>query len=484
MAQTFFFYDLETSGVNPRSARIMQFAGQRTSLDLEPVGDPVNVLIKLAPDIAPEPDAIMITGITPQKTLQDGITEAEFLKLFFKEVAMPETIFLGFNTVRFDDEFMRFLLYRNFYDPYEWQWKDRRSRWDMLDVVRMTRALRPDGIKWPVDSNGKPTNRLELLTAVNGLDHIDAHDALSDVKATIALAQLLRKKQPKLFDYLLEMRDKKKAQALVATGKPFVYSSGKYPSEYEKTAVTQFIASHPAKQNAYVYDLRHDPAQYKDYTPEQLVEAWRWKKDSTEPRLPVKAIRFNTCPAIAPLSVLDKKSQERLKINMDEVQAHAKTLAGMKDWPDKLLKAVEILDETQQASFLSDQTTVDAQLYDGFFDDHDRNLESAFRTAAPDEFTGYIDEFHDSRLQALVPLYKARNFPESLQDDERIAWEKHIQQSLMQGGTSSKLAKFFKRLEQLADESRLTQNQRYLLEELQLYGQSIMPASDEYESAA
>lgn len=484
MAQTFFFYDLETSGVNPRSARVMQFAGQRTSMDLKPIGDPVNVLIKLAPDIVPEPDAIMVTGITPQQTLQDGITEAEFLKLFNNEVAIKDTVFLGFNTVRFDDEFMRFLLYRNFYDPYEWQWKDGRSRWDLLDVVRMTRALRPDGIKWPVDSNGKPTNRLELLTAVNGLDHIDAHDALSDVKATIALAQLLRKKQPKLFDYLLSMRDKKKAQELVMAGKPFVYSSGKYPSEYEKTAVVQVVASHPTKQNAYVYDLRHDPAQYKDFTPEQLVEVWRWKKDSTEPRLPVKAIRFNTCPAVAPLNVLDKKSQDRLKIDMAAVQKNAKTLVSMKDFPKKLLKAVEILDEAQQASFLSDQTTVDSQLYDGFFDDHDRSLENAFRAASPDELTGFIDEFHDQRLQALVPLYKARNFPNSLSDEERITWDKHIAQTLMQGGASSRLARYFKRLEQLASEPRITQNQRYLLEELQLYGQSIMPASDEYESAA
>lgn len=484
MAQTFFFYDLETSGVNPRSARVMQFAGQRTSMDLEPIGEPVNLLIKLAPDVVPEPDAIMITGITPQQTLQDGITEAEFLKVFFSEVATPNTIFLGFNTVRFDDEFMRFMLYRNFYDPYEWQWKDGRSRWDLLDVVRMTRALRPDGIKWPVDSAGKPTNRLELLTAVNGLDHIDAHDALSDVKATIALAQLLRKKQPKLFDYLLSMRDKKKAQNLVMEGKPFVYSSGKYPSEYEKTTVVQLVASHPTKQNAYVFDLRHDPLQYKDYTPEQLVEKWKWKKDSTEQRLPVKAMRFNTCPAIAPLSVLDEKSQKRLQINMDEVKKHAQALAEMKGWPEKLLKAVEILDKAQQASFLSDQTTVDGQLYDAFFDDYDRSLEHAFRAASPDEFQGFIDEFHDQRLQALVPLYKARNFPESLSDDERVAWEKHVSQALMQGGDNSRLARYFKRLEQLAGESRLTQNQQYLLEELQLYGQSIMPVLDECESAA
>ena len=175
MTQSFFWYDLETSGLNPRAQRIMQFAGQRTDMGLKPIGEPVNVLIKLSDDILPDPDAIFVTGITPQSTVQDGITEVEFLKLFYEQVATPGTIFVGYNTIRFDDEFMRFLHYRNFYDAYEWQWRDNRSRWDLLDVVRMTRALRPDGIQWPI-VDGKATNRLELITKLNGVSHEHAHD--------------------------------------------------------------------------------------------------------------------------------------------------------------------------------------------------------------------------------------------------------------------------------------------------------------------
>jgi exodeoxyribonuclease-1 len=124
MAASYFFYDLETSGFSPRTARIMQFAGQRTDMDFKPIGEPINLLIKLSPDVLPEPDAVLITSITPQQTLSDGLTEAEFLHLFFREIVKPDTVFIGFNSVRFDDEFMRFLLYRNFYDAYEWQWKD------------------------------------------------------------------------------------------------------------------------------------------------------------------------------------------------------------------------------------------------------------------------------------------------------------------------------------------------------------------------
>src|SRR3954451_6576935 len=111
MAASFFFYDLETSGFDPRSARIMQFAGQRTDMDLQPIGEPVNVLIKLTPDVLPEPDAILLTGITPQQTIADGVTEAEFLKLFYDQVVQPDTTFMGFNTIRFDDKFMHFLNY-------------------------------------------------------------------------------------------------------------------------------------------------------------------------------------------------------------------------------------------------------------------------------------------------------------------------------------------------------------------------------------
>src|SRR5437868_10494102 len=214
MAASFFFYDLETSGFSAKSARIMQFAGQRTDMDLNPIGDPVDVLIKLEPDVLPDPDAVLITGITPQQTLADGLTEAEFLTYFYDEVVQDDTIFMGYNSVRFDDEFMRYMHYRNFYDAYEWQWCDGCTRWDLLDLVRMTRALRPEGIEWPFAPDGKPSNKLEYLASVNKLDHASAHDALSDVQASIALAKLIKIKQPKLFDYLLVHRDKRKIATL------------------------------------------------------------------------------------------------------------------------------------------------------------------------------------------------------------------------------------------------------------------------------
>ena len=198
MANTYFFYDLETSGLSPRDDRIMQFAGVRTDMQFKPIGKPYNLLVALNDDTLPSPDALMVTGITPQKTVDEGYTEAQFAKILAEEIFTTDTIAVGFNNVRFDDEFVRHLFWRNFYDPYEWSWRDGRSRWDMLDVVRMTRALRPEGIEWPVDAEGKPTNRLELITEANGISHDNAHDALSDVEALIDVAKLISEKQPQL----------------------------------------------------------------------------------------------------------------------------------------------------------------------------------------------------------------------------------------------------------------------------------------------
>ncbi len=475
MATSFYFYDLETSGVNPREARIMQFAGQRTTLDLDLLDDPHNVLVQLPDDVLPEPDAILITGITPQQTKSEGVTEAEFLKLFYEEIATPGTIFVGFNTVRFDDEFMRFLHWRNFYDAYEWQWKDDRSRWDLLDVVRMTRALRPEGINWPVDTEGRPTNRLELLTSLNKLQHSNAHDALSDVHATIDLARLLRARQPKLFDYLLSMRDKRAVQALVDSGQPFVYSSGKYPGEFEKTTLAVKIADHPKQGGALVYDLRHDPEVFAAMTPEQLAEAWQWRpKDDTSPRLPIKTLKYNRCPAVAPQAVLDEQSQERLNIDMSVIEANRKKLAQVPHWPERLFKALEILDRQQQTQMFASETSVDSQLYDSFCGPQDKRLFAELHQQDPDNIESFVEKFEDQRLKALVPLYKARNFPRSLSDSERQSWELHIRRRILDGGQNSRLAKYFRRLEEISKRPRLTQKDHYLIEDLQLYGQSLI----------
>ncbi|HEX8182522.1 MAG TPA: exodeoxyribonuclease I [Candidatus Saccharimonadales bacterium] len=495
MAASFFFYDLETSGLNPRDARIMQFAGQRTDMELNPIGEPVNVLIKLTPDIVPEPDAIMVTGITPQSTIADGVTEAEFLKIFYDEVVQPGTIFLGFNTVRFDDEFMRYLHYRNFYDAYEWQWCDECSRWDLLDVIRMTRALRPEGIEWPFYADGKPTNRLELLTKLNGIEHEQAHDAMSDVTASIAVARLIRDKQKGLFDYLLDCRGKKKCKehlnSFVQGKQPFLYTSGRYSVEYTHTTAVKLLAHHVGQAYGYVYDLRADPAQFMDMSVDELVKCYEFSRDPEHVKLPVKIMRYNRCPAIAPIGILsDTSVQDRLKLPLATVQKHVNALSGQTDFVARVIEAIERVEAARPYHHsdvpVGDVQAVDGQLYDGdFFSKPDKDAMSAIRRAdTAAAFTDLHVELRDKRLQALLPLYKARNFPQLLGPDERQAWDEFCKQRLIDGAQKSRLAKYFQRIDELARQDGLTENQRYALEELHLYGESIMPIMDTDQDAS
>jgi len=474
--QTFFWYDLETSGINPREDRVMQFAGQRTDLHLEPIGEPVNILIRLNEDILPEPDAVLLTGITPQQTLADGVTELEFLQVFYDIVATEGTIFVGFNSIRFDDEFMRYLNYRNFYDPYEWQWKGGRSRWDLLDVVRMTRALRPEGLQWPI-VDGKPGNRLEMLTKANGIEHSNAHDALADVTASIALARLIQTHQPKLFQWLLEYRDKSKVKQLVESKEPFVYSSGKYDAEFDKTTVAVQLCEHPKKQGSLVYDLRYDPTPFLDMDTKTLAERWRWTREPNAPaRLPVKTMQYNRCPAVAPLSVLDAASQDRIQLRHETAAANHKTLLKHPEFVAAVHGALAILDAEQNTRQKTSKHAVDARLYDGFFDSHDGNLLGVVRAAKPQELTPKLAaRFHDERLRDLFPLFKARNYPRSLTDEERTAWEAHRHHILLDGGENSRLSKFMHRMGECIQENPTTE-QQYLLEELQLYAESIFPS--------
>lgn len=468
MASTFFFYDLETSGLSAREDRIMQFAGIRTDMELNPIGEPYNLLVALNDDTLPSPDALMVTGISPQKTLDEGYTEAQFSKILTEEIFTPDTIVVGFNSVRFDDEFVRHLLWRNFYDPYEWCWKDGRSRWDLLDVVRMTRALRPEGIEWPVDAEGTPTNRLELITKANGIAHEAAHDALSDVEALIDVARLIKAKQPQLYDYLLKVRSKKAVQALVNLDdkKPFVYASGRYESEWNKLSVAFPVAPAP-NSNVLVYDLRYDPALFIAMSDKELSDkvfaTWEERKKDTFVKLPVKVLQYNRCPAIAPLGVLSQ-GDGWAKVGIDErtVADNAKQLLAHPEFAERLRGVFERKRE------FAPSVDPEAQLYDGFLNDRDRLRVETVRNASERELADFHPEFADERLSPLLLHYKARNFPKALAESEIAEWDAWRASRLQR-----QLPEFMKSLQRIG--STADDEKQFILQELQLWAESVLP---------
>jgi exodeoxyribonuclease-1 len=469
----FLFYDLETSSINPRSGRIMQFGGVLTDEDFN-IQDEWQTLIKLSEDILPEPDAVMVTKITPQKANDEGISEVEFLEQFFDKYNLKNLVIVGFNNIRFDDEFMRHTMWRNFYDPYKWEWDNSHSKWDMLDVVRMTRALRPEGINWPSD-NGVATNRLELLTEANNIEH-GAHDALGDAQATLEIARLIRMNNPKLFEYLLKARTKKGVAEIIQPGHmtPFVYSSGRFSSDYEKTTVAAVIGKHPTNNNGQiVYDLRFNPEDYADWDEKQierhLFTPYFKRKELEMESFPAKVLQLNKSPAVAPLGVLDEASQERISLDINTVTDHLNKLKKNRPLIDKIISA------WQAEKSPAKKADAELNLYQDLPNDKDKNKLLPINKDLGDGKA----EFNDPRLNDLYQHYIARYFPQNMDDDHRQQWETYKNNRLnngIDGGIN--MEKYFQRINQLAIKTPPNSETDFLLEELKLYGESLAPDLD------
>ena len=422
---TYFFYDLETSGIDPRTHRIMQFAGIRTTMGLEPIGEPENFLVQLSPEVMPDPEAIFVTGITPQSTSKAGMLERDAIKHILEDIFTPDTIVVGFNNVRFDDEFIRFSAYRNFFDPYAWAYADGRSRWDMLDVVRLVRALRPDGIEWPVDSDGAPVNKLELIAAVNNITHVRAHDALSDVEALIAVARLVRDKQPKMYEYLLKGRSKDAVGALVnpVYPAPFVYASGSFGKVNNFVSVVVPVGFGENKK-VIVYDLRIDPTPYLSMNVEELRSLRFATREQRAAEgympLPAKAIVPNKCPAVAPYSTLRPEDAVRLNLDSAMIMHHLAILQES----SLMAKLQEVFVRSSDFPSADD---VDGGLYSGFINaTSDKTAMLSVRQASIAELATLTPRFSDVRLPELWVRYKGRNAPQTLTETERTIWDEYV----------------------------------------------------------
>ena len=473
--ETFFWHDYETSGTDPQRDRPMQFAGVRTDAELNIIEEPVMLYARPSDDMIPHPMACLITGITPQIALENGVSEAEFIARIHSELARPGTCGVGYNSIRFDDEVTRNTLYRNFYDPYAREWQNGCSRWDIIDMLRLTRALRPEGINWPTYDDGTPSLRLEDLTAANKIAHGSAHDALSDVYATLAMAKLVKEAQPKLFDYVMRHRSKQSIQPLIDTQtlKPILHASSRYPVYQGNLAIVAPLATHPTNKNAtIVWDLRHDPAPLFNLSPEQikaLLYLPHEQRTEDTPKIALKLLHANRCPIVAPATMLRGDEPARFKINGDQCREH---LALLRNEPGLTAKLHEVYQEEREP--LNDP---DLQIYSGgFFSSDDKKLIDRVRQSSPEALIDLQLPFQDPRLEEMLLRYKARNFPDTLSEDEQFAWEEFRAAKLLHGeGGYLTIDQLYQALNSLAERPDTTDEQRAILEDIALYAESIYP---------
>lgn len=422
---TFFIHDYETFGKHPARDRPAQFAGVRTDMDFNIIGEPLVIYCRPADDYLPEPEAVMITGITPQVALAKGVNEAEFARQIHDAFSVPGTCIMGYNNIRFDDEVSRNIFYRNFYDPYAYSWQNGNSRWDLLDALRACYALRPEGIVWPENDDGLPSFRLEHLTKANGISHEQAHDAMSDVYATIAMAKLFKQAQPKLFEYLFPLRNKNKISALIDIPqmKPLVHVSGMFGAARSNTSWVVPLAWHPDNRNAVIMcDLAGDMTPLLELDSAALRERLYTRRDALEAdqsAIPLKLVHINKCPVLAPANTLRPEDAERLGIDR---QRCLDNLALLRNNASVREKVVELFAEAPAFAASDD---VDLRLYDGFFGDADRMAMKIIQETAPQNLPALDLTFADNRLEPLLFRYRARNFPGTLDDREQQRWLQH-----------------------------------------------------------
>ncbi|MFC5488820.1 exodeoxyribonuclease I [Dokdonella soli] len=423
MTQTFLWHDYETTGADPRRDRPAQFAAIRTTLDLEPIGEPVSLYCKPAPDVLPHPEACLITGITPQQMQREGVIEAEFAAVVNEHMAEPGTCSVGYNSLRFDDEFTRHLLYRNFHDPYEREWKDGNSRWDLIDLARLCYALRPDGIEWPRREDGSPSFRLEHLAGANHIVQQRAHDAVSDVEALIGFARLIRVRQPRLWEFYFGLRRKQRVFELldVARMTPLVHVSSRYPASRGCLALIAPLAMHPTLPNGVIaYDLDIDPAPLLELDADDVADrVFTARADLPEEveRIPLKVIHANRAPALAPISVLKGVDLARITLDPERALAHLERLRGVDGLAAKLQR---VFSRGEARAAAADP---ELALYDGFPSDADKQLLRSVRKTPPEQLGTHAFPFRDARYPELLFRYRARNWPGTLSADESERWD-------------------------------------------------------------
>ena len=464
---SFYWHDYETWGADPRRDRVAQFAGLRTDLDLNPIGDPLVIYAIPSDDFLPQPEACMVTGLSPQVCRDQGMPESDFFAAINSEFSRPGTCVLGYNSIRFDDEFTRFGFYRNFIDPYAREWRDGNSRWDLIDVVRLTRALRPEGIEWPSREDGSPSFRLEQLTAANGIAHEGAHDALSDVRATIELARLIRDRQPNLFEYLLTHRDKRWLSGVldVRNQQPVLHVSARYPARLGCIAAVLPLAMHPINRNGViVYDLRYDPQPLLSLSAEQIRERLYTPKESlaeNEARIPLKTVHINRSPVVVPMNTLTDTARTEWRMDEQEERRHRQQLLAASGLQEKL---AEVFSE----SSFPPTRDPDQALYDGFISAEDRRRCDRVRGFRPEELVDFVPGFDDPKLNELLFRYRARNYPQTLSPTEREHWREFRFERILdsEGDASIGLADYRRQLSRLAIDTSLSAERRAVVDAL------------------
>jgi exodeoxyribonuclease-1 len=340
--------------------------------------------------------------------------------------------------------------------------------------------LRPDGINWPLNDEGNPSTKLEHLTAANNIEH-NAHDALADVKATIAIAKLIKKSNSKLYDYALKSRSKDSIKKMLGVSgnriknpKPLLYISSVFSSKRNCISIVLPIAvDAERKNNIIVVDL------LSDITPLLELESSRAIRERVfipkekllegESRVPLHCVSANKCPIFVGLEVLKKEDIIRLGLDLSYCKENLKLLQSRDD--------IEIVARHVYGPYKDIERDPELAIYDRFLADEDKAILPDIRGSDPEELKYF--QFEDPRMPELMFRYRARNFPKTLSEKELIKWEEYRYNRLTnsieikKNQDSLTFETYFAELDERLQSVDLTPYERKILQKLQQYGKKL-----------
>lgn len=417
MNATYLFYDIESTGLNKCFDQVLQFAAIRTDLELNEL-ERHEIFIKLRPCVIPSPGGI-ITHRIPITKMQQGELEVEAVKKIHALLNTPGTISLGYNTLSFDDEFLRFSFYRNLLPPYTHQFANHCSRMDLYPITVMYYLFKKEALNWP-QIEGRVSLKLENLNQLNELAEGAAHNAIVDVEATLALAKKL-KSHPKMWDYVcgyfkkpidlerqtelpysFQLADREHQEALIVSGKLG------HKNQFHAPAV--FLGKHNHYNNQTLW-LRLDQENLQRTTADTIDEhTFVIRKKTAEHQLLLKPLpRF--------LTHLSKSRKEIVAANRSWLQAN-------QDLFDKI------------CSYHRDykyppvpERDIYAALYDlGFPPRYEEELYAKFHQASPDKKEKIALKFADPVRQELALRLLAENYPQHLSAENKIHSTQYLDQ--------------------------------------------------------
>lgn len=447
--QTFTWYDTETSGIDHEYDQIYQFASVKTDANLNIIpNSEKNLNCKPRIDVIPQPGAFLTHMIDIDMLVKEGMSEFELTRMIANEfMSNSNNMVSGYNTIGFDDEVVRRLMFRNMRDPYSHEWMEGNGRFDSYKMIQMIYALKPEMLTWRKNDKGSHSLKLEHLVEDNGLLDIghQAHDALSDVYATIALTKHLKEDNPRLFDYAMKLTDKRNVSSVlfnnydVAKRTPIVdvntiYGGGKKYS----SILLPIIGDVKNSSKVLCVDLTKDPTDLFGMSSKDINKYLFTKREELEahaPRVPAAGIAINKMPMVMQLkpNTLNNEQADRMDVDLDQVEANRQKVV------DHIAKDPKFI-ERFQAGFTSEMRTDNERdsfgtLYTSanFFSDSDKNTRAILtQKESVDDNSDYKIKTCDVHAEALKTDDKKRQLDLML----RAKWTNNFGSLLKEGGYS------------------------------------------------